>query len=59
MVFKRKPLTDERFKWVKVEYVTHRDNDRGEQARRITPPTFTQDLFGNAQAKLAKKYDYW
>ena len=25
-----KPLTDERFKWVKVEYVTHRDNDRGE-----------------------------
>ena len=59
MVFKRKPLTDERFKWVKVEYVTHRDNDRGEQARRITPPTFSQDLFGNAQAKLAKKYDYW
>lgn len=59
MVFKRKPLHDERFKWVKVKYVTHRDNDRGEQARRITPPTFTQDLFGNAQAKLAKKYDYW
>ena len=23
------------------------------------PPTFTQDLFGNAQAKLSKKYDYW
>lgn len=59
MVFKRKPLRDERFKWVKVEYVTHRDNDRGEQRRRITPSTFTQDLFGNAQAKLAKKYDYW
>lgn len=59
MVFKRKPLHDERFKWVKVEYVTHRDNDRGEQARRIRPPKLTQDLFGNAQAKLAKKYDYW
>jgi hypothetical protein len=59
MVFKQKPLHDERFKWVKVEYVTHRDNDRGEQPRRITPPTFTQDLFGNAQAKLSKKYDYW
>ncbi len=59
MVFKRKPLCDERFKWVKVEYVTHRDNDRGEQPRRITPPTFTQDLFGNSQAKLAKKYDCW
>lgn len=59
MVFKRKPLHDERFKWVQVEYVTHRDNDRGAQARRIRPPTFTQDLFGNAQAKLAKKYDYW
>ena len=59
MVFKRKPLNDERFKWVQVEYVTHRDNDRGEQPRRITPPTFTQDLFGNAQAKLARKYDYW
>lgn len=59
VVFKRKPLRDERFKWVKVEYVTHRDNDRGEQPRRITPPTFTQDLFGNAQAKLAKKYDCW
>jgi Protein of unknown function (DUF2971) len=59
IVFKRKPLRDERFKWVKVEYVTHRDNDRGEQPRRITPPTFTQDLFGNAQAKLSKKYDCW
>ncbi|WP_291933633.1 DUF2971 domain-containing protein [Limnohabitans sp.] len=59
MVFKRKPLQDERFKWVNVDYVTHRDNDRGEQARRITPPTFTQDSFGNAQAKLSKKYDYW
>lgn len=59
MVFKRKPLQDERFKWVKVEYVTHHHNDRGEQARPITPPTFTQDLFGNAQAKLTKKYDYW
>lgn len=59
MVFKRKPLSDERFKWVKVEYVTHQDNYRGGQARRITPPTFTQDLFGNAQAKLSEKYDYW
>jgi hypothetical protein len=59
MVFKQKPLHDERFKWVKVEYVTHRDNDRSEQPRRITPPTFTQDLFGNVQAKLSKKYDYW
>lgn len=59
MVFKRKSLCDERFKWVKVEYVEHRVNYRGEQPRRITPPTFTQDLFGNAQAKLAKKYDYW
>lgn len=59
MVFKRRPLEDERFKWVEVEYVTHRHNHRGEQALRITPPTFTQDLFGNAQAKLAKKYDYW
>lgn len=59
MVFKRKPLHDERFKWVKVEYVTNSDNDRSEQPRRITPPTFTHDLFGNAQAKLSKKYDYW
>lgn len=59
MVFKRKPLQDERFKWVKVEYVTHRDTDRSEQPRRITPPTFDHDLFGNAQAKLSKKYGYW
>ncbi|WP_062406672.1 DUF2971 domain-containing protein [Limnohabitans sp. 63ED37-2] len=59
MVLKRKPLRDERFKWVNVDYVTHRDNDRGAQARRIRPPTFTHDLFGNAQAKLSKKYDYW
>jgi hypothetical protein len=59
MVFKRKPLQDERFKWVNVDYVTHRVNYRGEQPQRITPPTFTHDLFGYAQAKLSKKYDYW
>lgn len=59
MVFKRKPLKDERFKWVEVEYVTHHHNDRGGQARPITSPTFTQDLFGNAQAKLSIKYNYW
>lgn len=59
MVFKRKPLTDERFKWVKVQYVTHPHNHKSEQAQCLMPPTFTQDLFGNAQAKLSKKYDYW
>jgi hypothetical protein len=59
MVFKRKPLTDERFKWVKVEYVTHPHNYRSKKPQRLTPPTFTNDLFGNAQAKLSKKYGYW
>lgn len=59
LVFKRKPITDKRFKWVKVEYVTHQHNLTSEQPQRLTPPTFTQDLFGNAQVKLAMKYDYW
>lgn len=59
MVFKRKPLTDERFKWVKVQYVTHPHNHKNEQPQRLMPLTFTQDLFGNAQAKLSEKYDYW
>jgi hypothetical protein len=59
MVFKRKPLQDDRFKWVEVEYVTHSHNVRGEQRRQIAPPTFTQDLFANAQVKLSRKYDYW
>jgi hypothetical protein len=25
----------------------------------LQPPQFNPDLFGTAQAKLAKKYDYW
>jgi hypothetical protein len=59
MVFKRKPLRDERFKWVKVEYVEHRHNHASEQPFCVTPPSFTEDLFRNAQHKLCKKYDYW
>jgi hypothetical protein len=56
MVFKRKPLRDERFK---VEYVEHRHNHASEQPFCVTPPSFTEDLFRNAQHKLCKKYDYW
>lgn len=59
MVFKRKPLTDDRYRWLKVEYITHPHNHSGGQPQHMQPPTFTPDLFGNAQAKLAKKYDYW
>lgn len=59
MVFKRKPLDDERFKWVKVEYVAHRHNHASDQPFQMRSPTFTQDLFGNTQLHLSKKYDYW
>ena len=59
MVFKRKPLSDERFKWVKVEYVTHWHNHASKQPYVATTPVFTDDLFGNAQLQLSKKYDYW
>jgi hypothetical protein len=59
MVFKRKPLTDERFKWVKVDYVTHPHNYSGSHPQHFLPDAFTQDFFANAQLKLSKKYDYW
>lgn len=59
MVFKRKPLDDERFKWVKVEYVAHLHNHASDQPFPVESPTFTQDLFGNTQLHLSKKYDYW
>lgn len=59
MVFKRKPLDDERFKWVKVEYVAHLHNHASDQPFPLKSPTFTQDLFGNTQLHLSKKYDYW
>jgi hypothetical protein len=59
MVFKRKPLEDERFKWVKVEYVAHQHNHGSDQPFLVKSPTFTQDLFGNTQLHLSKKYDYW
>ena len=59
LVFKRKPLTDARFKWVKVEYVTHPHNHKDSRLQTLKPPQFSSDLFGTAQAKLAKKYDYW
>lgn len=59
MVLKLKPLDDERFKWVKVEYVAHRHNHASDQPFHVKSPTFTQDLFGNTQLHLSKKYDYW
>jgi hypothetical protein len=55
MVFKRKPLTDERFKWVKVNYVTHPHNYSGSHPQHFLPDAFTQDFFANAQLKLSKK----
>lgn len=59
IVFQRKPLADARFKWVSVEYVTHPHNYRASHPQMMQPPQFNPDLFGTAQAKLAKKYDYW
>lgn len=54
LVFKRKPLTDERFTWVKVNYVTQPHNYSGSHPQHFLPDAFTQDFFANAQLKLSK-----
>ncbi len=59
MVFKRKPLIDDRYKWVEMDYQTHPHNYEGANPQSIKPPRFTQDMFLNAQVELSKKYDYW
>lgn len=59
MVFKRKPLDDDRYKWVEMHYQTHPHNHEGANPQSIKPPQFTRDMFLNAQVELSRKYDYW